>query len=122
MQWHRHDQVKLAATEPFVVKRLAQPPRYNVPEVDLVAVFEFMNDISHHAATTICSDRRFKMHRAMRAIRTGKGVVNRSFKWFGAFLAERRNEADSLSFACGAEIGAGSNSPATNRAHRRIEK
>jgi hypothetical protein len=109
VQWHRHDDVELAATKPVVIQRSMEPARYKVTQMNLAPVFKFVDDFANDSATTICGHRGVEVDRAMGAVGARKLAGNSTFKGFRTLPAKWRDDADGLCFAPIAEILAGSN-------------
>ncbi|MEY2439579.1 MAG: hypothetical protein QOI34_964, partial [Verrucomicrobiota bacterium] len=102
MQWHRHNDIELLLPKPRISERGAKPFGDDVAQMNLVPVFEFMNQLPHHPAAVINRDRRLKMERLMRAIAAGKHAVDGAGERFGTFRAKWRHNSWRLRFAFGA--------------------
>src|SRR6266511_6188038 len=79
MERHRHDDVEFVIAQPFIIECSTKPARYNMTQVDLAVVFEFVNDVANDTAATVRGDRCVEVDRAMRTIGAAKRSVDGAF-------------------------------------------
>src|SRR5438874_12239475 len=91
-------------------------------EMDLAPVLKVMDDLANNSATAIRRDSSVKMNRAMSAVRANKGAGNCAFERFGAFSAERRDDARGLCLTFFAQVVVRSDYRRTDRTDRRVEE
>src|SRR5205809_7430423 len=73
-------------------------------EMDLAPVLKVMDNLANDSATAIRRDSSVKMNRAMSAVRANKSAGNCAFERFGAFPAERRDDARGLCLTFFAQV------------------
>src|SRR5205823_10363081 len=98
-----------------------EPACYQMTEMHLAPVLKIMDDLANDSATAIRRDSSIKMNRAMSAVRANKGAGNCAFERFGAFPAERRDDARGLCFTFFAQVVVRSDYRRADRADRRGE-
>ena len=49
----------MAIAQPFIIQRCAKPARHNMAQVNLTAVFKFVDDFANDAAAPVCPVRAF---------------------------------------------------------------
>src|SRR3989442_15296170 len=91
-------------------------------EMDLAPVLKVMDNLANDSATAIRCDRSVKMNRAMSAVRANKGAGNCAFERFGAFPAERRDDARGLRLTFFAQVVVRSDYRRADRADRRWQQ
>src|SRR5437762_14385243 len=104
MQRYGDEQVKMPASETYIVERILQPPRHRVAQVNVLIVFEVVDQAPNDAATPINRDRCLEMQFAMAAVRARKRIGNRAGERLGANLAERRHDPHYFRIAIVAKI------------------
>src|SRR5262249_49652100 len=88
VQWYRHDDVESVSANSFVIQRGLEPAGYKMTQMNLAAVFKFVDDFANDSATAIRRHRCLEVNRAMDAVGTGERAGNGAIEWFRAFLAE----------------------------------
>jgi len=91
-------------------------------QINLTPVLKGVNDLADDPATAISCDGCIEMNRAMGTVGACKRVRDCAFKWLGALLAKRCDNADGFCVALIAKIFTGSDICAADVANRRIEK
>src|SRR5437773_9075975 len=91
-------------------------------EMDLAPVLKVMDDLANDSATAIRRDSSVKMNRAMSAVRANKGAGNCALERFGAFSAERRDDARGLCFTFFAYVVVRSDHCGADRTDWRVEE
>src|SRR5215831_2083931 len=112
----------MAIAQPFIIERRLKPARYKMAQVNLAAVFKFVDDFANDAAAAVCSHGCVEVDLAVGTVGAGKRASDRAFEGLRTCLAKWGRDADDLFFAFIAEIVAGSEVFPANRARRRIEQ
>jgi len=122
MKRHRHDYIEVALAKSFIVQRRVEPTRYKMAQMNLAAVFKFVDDLANDTATAVRCHGGVEVNRAMGTVGTGKGVGDRTLERFRAFLAKWRDDPDGFCFALVAEVLASSNAFSADSATGRVQK
>src|SRR5438552_16121617 len=122
MQRHCNDNVKSVAPKPRIIERCAEPACNKMAQIDLAAVFKFVNNFADDPATAIGGDRSVKMNCAMGAVRTCERADNRTLKRFRASCTKRWNDADHFLLALCTKVLARRDYRCANRADWRVQE
>ena len=122
VQRHRHEEIDRWRLQARIVERLGHPFGQLMPQVEMVIIFEAMDELLHHALAAILRDGAEEMEAAPGAIRADEGALDRAGKRLRALLAKGCRDARSLRRAAGAEVRAGPRVGQAIGAMRRVEQ
>src|SRR5438067_1658771 len=104
MKRNRDNDVEMFGIQSRIKERHGQPLSDDMPETDLFAVFELMDQASHHTSRSIAGHGGFETQRLIRAVAAGELSVDRAAEWLGAAGAKRRHDSRSTFPAFAAQI------------------
>ncbi len=122
VQRHGHQGVHGRLAQARVFKAIGHPRAELMPQVEIPAILEAMDEIAHHAAGAIRRHDRAEMELAIATIRARKLARDRAWEWLRADLAKGRDEPARLPGAGVAQVTARGRLRAALRAMRGIEE